>query len=210
MDEAFEGARSRRSLRSTWTRGTVMLFRLLAVLAASLSKARAGFFDACAVTLRVWPNDLDANLHMNNSRYLLAMDLGRWDLVARTGLWRELWRRRWFPVVASATLRFRRSLDPWQRYTLVTRLVAWDEKWCYLEQRFERDGTVHAVGRVKALFRGREGNVPTAALLAAAGRADAPLRRLPEAIRVWREAEAAEARAADARKPGTETARAPE
>jgi hypothetical protein len=93
---------------------------------------------------------------------------------------------------------------------LVTRLVAWDEKWCFLEQRFERGGTVHAVGRVKALFRGREGNVPTAALLAAAGRGDAPHRPLPEAIRLWQEAEAAEARAVDARRPGTDTARAPE
>ena len=45
-----------------------------------------GFLDESAIRLRVWPNDLDANLHMNNSRYLLAMDLGRWELVMRTGL----------------------------------------------------------------------------------------------------------------------------
>jgi acyl-CoA thioesterase FadM len=110
--------------------------------------------EAPSVRLRVWPNDLDSNLHMNNSRHLLAMDVGRWDLVVRTGLWRELWRRRWFPVVGSATLRFRGSLDPFQRYRLATRLVAWDEKWCFLERRFERDGRLHAVGHVKALFRG--------------------------------------------------------
>ena len=188
----------------------MMLFRLLRVVLAGLFRPRTGFLDAGAINLRVWPNDLDANLHLNNSRYLLAMDLGRWDLVVRTGLWRELWRRRWFPVVASATLRFRRSLDPWQRYILVTRVVAWDEKWCYLEQRFERSGKLHAVGRVKALFRGREGNVPTAALLAAAGRGDAPLRQVSEAVRLWQAAEAAESRAVDARRPGTDAARAPE
>jgi hypothetical protein len=110
----------------------------------------------------------------------------------RTGFWRELWRRRWFPVVGSATLRFRRSLDPFRRYRLVTRLVAWDEKWCFLEQRFERGGHVHAVGRVKALFRGPHGHVSTAALLTAAGYPDAPARQVPEAIRLWLEAEAAE------------------
>lgn len=171
-----------------------MLFRLVAVLLAVLFRPRLGFLDESAIRLRVWPNDLDANLHMNNSRYLLAMDVGRWELVMRTGLWRELWRRRWFPVVGSATLRFRRSLDPFQRYRLVTRLVAWDEKWCFLEQRFERGGHVHAVGRVKALFRGPEGQVPTAALLAAAGYPESPARQLPEAIRLWQEAEAAERR----------------
>jgi acyl-CoA thioesterase FadM len=169
-----------------------MVFRLLAVLVASLLRPKAAFLDECAIALRVWPNDLDSNLHMTNSRYLLAMDVGRWGLVAQTGFWRELWRRRWFPVVGSATLRFRRSLDPFQRYRLVTRLVAWDEKWCFIEQRFEREGSVHAVGRVKALFHGPGGQVPTAALLAAAGYPEAAARQLPEAIRLWQEAEAAD------------------
>jgi acyl-CoA thioesterase FadM len=172
-----------------------MLFRLLAVLVGALLRQRAGFLDPCTITLRVWPNDVDSNLHMNNSRYLLAMDVGRWDLVARTGFWRELLRRRWFPVLGSATLRFRRPLDPFQRYRLVTRIVAWDEKWCFVEQRFERGGHLHAVGRVKALFRGPHGHVSTAALLAAAGYEDAPARRMPEAVRLWQEAEAAERQA---------------
>jgi len=169
-----------------------MVLRLLAALVAALFGPRTGFLDERAIALRVWPNDLDSNLHMTNSRYLLAMDVGRWDLVAGTGFWRELWRRRWFPLLGSATLRFRRPLDPFQRYRLVTRLVAWDEKWCFIEQRFEREGHVHAVGRVKALFRGPEGQVPTAALLAAAGYPGAPPRQMPEAMRLWQEAEAAE------------------
>ncbi len=169
-----------------------MLFRLLAVLVAALFRPRAGFLDECTIALRVWPSDVDSNLHMNNSRYLLAMDVGRWELAVRTAFWRELLRRRWYPVLGSATLRFRRPLDPFQRYRLVTRLVAWDEKWCFLEQRFERGGHVHAVGRVKALFRGPQGHVSTAALLAAAGYPDAPGRRMPEPIRLWQEAEAAE------------------
>jgi hypothetical protein len=37
--------------------------------------------------------------------------------------------------------------------------------------------------------------VPTTALLAAAGYAGAPARQVPEAIRLWQEAEAAERRA---------------
>ena len=169
-----------------------MIFRLLRVVLAGLLRPRTGFLDECTIELRVWPNDLDSNLHMTNSRYLLAMDVGRWDLAVRTGLWRELLRRRWFPVVGSATLRFRRPLDPFQCYRLVTRLVAWDERWCFIEQRFERDGHVHAVGRVKALFRGREGQVRSADLLSAAGYPEAPSRQMPEAIRLWLEAEAAE------------------
>src|SRR6185503_3961101 len=32
------------------------------------------------LSLRVWPNDLDLNIHVNNGRYLTLMDLGRMDL----------------------------------------------------------------------------------------------------------------------------------
>jgi acyl-CoA thioesterase FadM len=169
-----------------------MLLRLTGVVARGLRAPRLSLLDESRIRLRVWPNDLDSNLHMNNSRYLLAMDVGRWDLVLRSGMLGLLWRRRWWPVVGAASLRFRRSLDPFERYTLATRVVAWDQKWTVLEQRFLVGEKTHALGRVKALFRGPQGNVATAELLAAAGRPDVPPRQMPEPIRLWLEAEAAE------------------
>ena len=87
-----------------------MLLRLWSTLAVGFFRPRLGVFDECSVALRVWPNDLDVNAHMTNSRYLLAMDLGRWDFGMRTGMGREMVRRRWFPLVGSATLRFRKAL----------------------------------------------------------------------------------------------------
>lgn len=171
-----------------------MLLRLWYTLATGLARPRQGLLDECRVSLRVWPNDIDANLHMNNSRYLLAMDLGRWDFGLRTGVLQPAFRRRWLPTVGAATLRFRRALDPFQRFELATRLVGWDEKWWWFEQRFEVGGGVYAVGRVKALFRGRQGNVPTAALLEAAGCAQLPPPALPESIRLWQQAEEADRR----------------
>lgn len=168
-----------------------MLLRLAGVVTRGLLLPRLSLLDESRIRLRVWPNDLDSNRHMNNSRYLLAMDVGRWDLIVRSRSLALLRRRRWWPVVGSATLRFRRSLGPFRRYTLATRLVAWDDKWTVLEQRFLVGDKLHAVGRVKALFRGPQGNVPTAELLAAAG-CDTTERPMPEWIRLWLEAEAAE------------------
>ena len=121
-----------------------MLLRLGWTLASGLAKPRQDLIGECRVALRVWPNDLDSNLHMNNSRYLLAMDLGRWDYGVRTGVIQQALRRRWFPVAGSVMLRFRKSLDPFQRFELRTRVVAWDEKWWWFEQRFEVDGRLHA------------------------------------------------------------------
>jgi acyl-CoA thioesterase FadM len=169
-----------------------MLLRQWLTLAASFFKPRLSLLDEGSVMLRVWPNDLDVNLHLTNSRYLLAMDLGRWDFAMRTGMGREMWRRRWFPLLGSATLRFRKGIGPFQRYELRTRVVAWDEKWCWFEQRFSVRDTVYAVGRVKVLFRGKQGNVPTAELLSACGALEAPPLQLPESIRLWLAAEDAE------------------
>ena len=175
-----------------------MLLRLWYTLASGLAKPPLDLLDECRVGLRVWPNDLDSNLHMNNSRYLLAMDLGRWDYAVRSGMLKAALRLGSFPVVGSTTLGFRRSLEPLQRFELVTRLAGWDEKWWWFEQRFEVAGKIHAVGRVKALFRGKQGNVAPVALLAAVDRSDLAPPPLPEPIRLWQQAEAAERRGGSA------------
>lgn len=172
-----------------------MLVRLWLTLATGLGKPRIGLFDESRLAFRVWPNDLDVNLHLTNNRYLRAMDLGRWDYGMRARLWVEMARRRWFPLVGTATLRFRKGLAAFERYELRTRLVAWDEKWCWFEQRFCVGDTACAIGRVKVLFRGPRGNVPTRELFAACGVSDAGPPVLPEAIRLWQQAEQAEARA---------------
>lgn len=146
-----------------------LLFRLLWVLLRGRRRARIDLFEEARLELRVWPTDLDLNLHLTNSRYLSMMDLGRTDLLVRAGALGLLLRRRWQPLVGSAVLRFRRPLSPFRRFSLVTRLLCWDEKWFYLEQRFESDQGVMAVGLVKGLFRGPRGNVAPAELLAALG-----------------------------------------
>lgn len=147
-----------------------VLLRLARVVVAGL--ARAGTLEPLGesvVRFRVWPNDLDTNWHMNNGRYLTLMDLGRFDLVARTGLMRALVRNGWRPLVGAATVRFLRSLSPFQRYELKSRILGWDEKWFYFEQRFERAGQAVAVGWVKGLLRGRDGNVAPRDVVAAVG-----------------------------------------
>lgn len=107
------------------------------------------------LTCRVLPNDLDISMHMNNGRYLAVMDLGRLDLLIRSGLASAVWRYGWTPVANAALIRFRRELRAFDRYHLETRVVAWQEQMVLLEQTFvfaggERDGQVAA----RALFKG--------------------------------------------------------
>lgn len=109
-----------------------------------------------SVHFRVWPHDLDLNLHMNNGRYLTLMDLGRIDFVLRTGLWRPLWQQRWSPIVSAAAIRFRRELRPFEGFRIETRLVAWTDTTAVMEQAFVSDRQrVAARAFVKAGFYAR-------------------------------------------------------
>lgn len=154
--------------------------RVLWIFLASLGKPRLShILDISRLNFRVFPTDLDSNLHMNNGRYLTIMDLGRLDLILRTGLLRFMREHKNVPILAAATLRYRLPLDPWQRYTLETQVVYWDERWIFLEQRFiladgPKAGAIAAIGLVKGSFydRANKTTVPTQALLEALGISD--------------------------------------
>ncbi|MCI5077830.1 thioesterase family protein [Oricola sp.] len=150
-----------------------LLFRLIQVLLTLKRRGPMSALDESRLTLRCWPNDLDTNLHMNNGRYLTVMDLGRFDLIMRTGLWPIMRERKWYPVVGSAKITFRRSLNAFDRFDLTTRILGWDEKWLYMEHRMERDGKLMAHGLIKGLFLGPDGKVPMDQLVAAVGYHDA-------------------------------------
>ncbi|MDR6871454.1 acyl-CoA thioesterase FadM [Bosea sp. BE125] len=125
---------------------------------------------------RVWPLDLDTSLHMNNGRYWTLMDLGRTDLMLRTGLWRAVLRHRWVPVVNAGTIRFRRELRLFRPFRLETAILCWSESWLVMQHRVlsrARDGSeiVAAVALVRAALYDRAGKryVPVATLMAEIG-----------------------------------------
>ena len=69
-----------------------------------------------------------------------------------------------------------------------SRILCWDEKWFFIEQRFVRQNELVAVGLVKGLLRGRSANIPTATVLEALNlRVASP--EIPHAIRLWLESE---------------------
>ncbi len=132
--------------------------RLIGVLVAARKGPRIALPEETArITMRVWPNDLDLNFHLTNSRYLALMDLARVDMLARAGHLRVLLKARWMPVVTGVTIRYRRSLAPFQKFHLETRLTGWDEHFLFLEQRFliasgPGAGELAASAEVRAAF----------------------------------------------------------
>lgn len=132
-------------------------FRMLMLWLRNRNAPPVEVWDTVTTPFRVAPTDLDVLLHMNNGKYLTIMDLGRLDLMQRAGLWGELNRRGWYPVVAGQTITYRRSLKLGQRFDLQTRVVGTDDRWIFLEQTFVVGDVVHARAVVRARFLKRTG-----------------------------------------------------
>jgi acyl-CoA thioesterase FadM len=161
-----------------------LYLRLLRILLLLPFLRPRPLLDASRVAFRVWPNDCDLNLHLNNGRYLTFMDLGRVHLMGQARLWRPLRRRGWFPVLGAAEISYLRPLGPLQKFDLVTRALTWDDKYFYIEQRFEVRGQACAVALVKGVFLGGGQRVPTREVLQllAPGLEPPPM---PEFVRHW-------------------------
>jgi acyl-CoA thioesterase FadM len=136
--------------------------------------------------LRVLPNDIDFNLHMNNARYLSLMDYGRTHLLARTRLLEHIVRSRWQPLVGASWITYRRSLPLFARFTLASRLVCWDERWFYIEQTFTGSQGLAAVGWIKGVLRDPSGIVEPQRVIEgiAPGLLSPPM---PESMAAWNE-----------------------
>ena len=155
--------------------------RLIWLLATARWRGRLSLpHDASDILFRVWPHDLDLSVHMNNGRYLTLMDLGRLDVMVRSGLWRQVMRHRWTPIASAVTITFQRELRPLQHFRLQTRLACWASTQVVMEQIFTvvggpRDGQIAA----RALFKG--------GLYDRATKTFVPIAELMRAIDVWAE-----------------------
>jgi acyl-CoA thioesterase FadM len=157
--------------------------RVLHLIIASFFRPKINpIRDVSRLKFRVWPHDLDASLHMNNGRYWTLMDLGRTDIMIRSGLWRPILKHGWVPVVNAGQIRFRREMRLLQSFDLETRILTWSESHVVMEHRLvsrDRDGrpVLNAIALVRAGLYDRKarGFVPLVRLLGEIGlKADPP------------------------------------
>ncbi|WP_449282555.1 thioesterase family protein [Leucobacter sp.] len=151
---------------------------------------RIGFGDVSRSRFRVWPTDLDLLRHMNNGKYLSVMDVARFDLIQRNGSWEVFTREGWYAVVVGQTISYRKSLNPWMRFWVESRILGFDEQAVYIEQRFVRpDAERRPEIYARAVVRGRilrraGGTVPVAEIIEKSG-ADPERLHVPEEVLEW-------------------------
>jgi YbgC/YbaW family acyl-CoA thioester hydrolase len=162
-----------------------LLLRTLLLLITPSRQPPLTVWDHSSLPLRVLPTDIDIAMHVNNGMYLSLMDLGRFDLMVRSGVWKRMRRRGWGPVVSAETISFRKSLQLWQHYTIETRIIGLDAKAIYFEQRMVADGEIYARAYIatRLVHQGRP--VSQEEILREFGEPPADL-VLPEWVHEWR------------------------
>jgi len=155
----------------------LILTRLLSKVLPSLSLGAEGVtYSLC------WTADLDYFFHMNNGKYFREMDFARFDFYFRTGCSAYIEARpQMFVVQHGASIRYRRSIDAFVPFKVVTRLIYWDQRSLYFEQSFVslHDGFVRAVALCKNTVVG--GSVVQ--MLADCGVKHVP--EMPKEVELW-------------------------
>ena len=152
-----------------------MFFRTMLHLVFARFRRPLGHGEVARSNFITLPTDLDVLNHMNNGVYFSIMDVARFEMLARNGVMRLMKEHGWYAVVASETMTFRKSLNPWDRFSIESRIVGHDDKAVYMEQRFVRPDAsgapeIYATGYVRARFLRRAGGtVPMAELVEAFG-----------------------------------------
>lgn len=138
---------------------------------------------------RCYPWDLDPWIELNNGRTLTLYDLGRLPLAGRTGLIKALKDNSWSVTVAGNSVRYRRRIRVFQRFTMLSRVIGWDARFIYMEQSMWKSGECLNHMLVRTAVTSAQGIVPTDKVLAELG-ADIPQPELPAWVRNWIDADA--------------------
>ena len=158
--------------------------RLIWMLLTHRLRSRATILESTSLRMRVLPNDLDFNGHVNNGRYFTLADIGRMDFVLRTGTAKVAFKHKALPIVGDAMAKFRKDLKVFERYEMQTRVLGWDDKWVFMEHRFVRGGRVAGIVVMRGLFRAASGVLTPAFLLSEMGVTSASP-DLPDWLREW-------------------------
>lgn len=166
------------------------MFRVVRILYAQLVgtfRAKINPTQEVRLKMRVWPGEVDLT-RVNQAMYLFYCELGRWDIIQRSGMKPFIAQHKCIPVVASQMIRITRSLKRLQTFELRSHFSYWDEKWFYIDHSIISEGKLIAAAQVRGLFKGVDKNFSTYEILKSMG-LDPTSPPAPQRILSWIEAE---------------------
>ena len=161
-------------------------FRVVYALISWRFRSRLDWSQVGKRSFRVWPTDLDIFNHMNNGKFLSLFDLSRLDLALRSGAWQHWSKLGWYPVVVAETITFRKSLTPWQKFDMESKVIGWDDQAFYFDQRMVVDGEIFTQGIVRVRFlKKARGILTPAEVIEKGGDWHGATPVLPEWVKRW-------------------------
>ncbi|KAF9939669.1 hypothetical protein BGZ65_009809 [Modicella reniformis] len=101
----------------------------------NLKEPSIGLLEASRFHNRVWFDDLDLNIHLNNSSYNKMMDFARIDVCTRLFPgWQVT--HKFDMCLAQTVLFFKAEVPRFSKYTVTSRIFTWDDKWIWMQHRF--------------------------------------------------------------------------
>lgn len=163
-----------------------LYLRLLIIMIKILFGPKKHPLEKSVVNFRVLPTDCDLNFHMTSARYAAFMEAATIHLMGQMEILDALLKRRCFPVNNAINVTYIRSIKPFEKFTVVSRIVTWDNKYWYKDHRFEVDGELRAYGIAKGVFICRQAVVSISDIVALTGEELVPP-PIPESILKWKE-----------------------
>ena len=133
------------------------LFRV--VIQSSFKKKQNLLYEESKIKLRVFPQDIDPFMELNNGRYVTLLDLGRFGYGANVKISKFLKEHKWSLTIVGTYNEYRFRLRLFQKFTLKTKIIGYDEKWFYFFQKAERNNKTHMASVVKFAFTSKKGIV---------------------------------------------------
>ena len=143
------------------------------------------FMSVIKRKFRVGLADIDFNMHVNNSRYMVFMERGRWDHSVQTNTWDVMVKQKLNSIIAGIEMGYIREIRFGKPFDLETRFIGWDNKYVYLEQRFVVADKIYAYGLVKAVYFQRGQLIEPSAAMALLGVQQAS-QPLPQHMELWK------------------------
>jgi len=137
-----------------------LYFRLIMVVLKALRRATI-YPDNLknTVQVRMYPNDLDVNMHVNNGRYLTLCDLTRVDFFVRSGIAALMLKHKWNPIIAEHTMTYLRPIKVFSKIEIRMEITHFDEKFFYCSHHFYKGDKLMAHGTSKALVISKKGSL---------------------------------------------------
>lgn len=133
-----------------------MIYWLIKSFIQKNKKPIHNLYDKVVFKHRVKLSYIDIYKHINNAKYLRIYEKARWDFGIKTGMTKLMLEKKYLFLIMSAELSYIKELKFGQKFDVVTKIIATDDKYYYFEQQMKRGEVVHNHAFFKVLIAGRK------------------------------------------------------